>query len=205
MNIVSYNVYNLEQALVASGLPKVTLDEAVYSLYEKNLNENVFEQRRETVTKLGSVPIGSGHDCFLKGIIVTATIDYTQYFSMQLQRYHFLDIVSSSSKMHMLTSTGLTDNNCNAYVDPVVVRLVNDLIDKYRFETVPTKKQELFLRIMANTPMGMMLRMQIVTNYLQLKTIYSQRKGDAKRLPEDWGVFLDWILELPRFKQLCGV
>jgi len=44
--------------------------------------------------------------------------------------------------------------------------------------------------------------MRITTNYLQLKTIYRQRKNH--KLPE-WRIFCDWILSLPEFKELTGV
>lgn len=47
---------------------------------------------------------------------------------------------------------------------------------------------------------GFEMWMTISTNYLQLKTIYSQRKNH--KLKEDWGAFCKWCEELPMFLEL---
>ena len=47
----------------------------------------------------------------------------------------------------------------------------------------------------------MLLTQGIVTNYLQLKTIYNQRKNH--RLPE-WRLFCDWIKTLPYSEWITG-
>jgi hypothetical protein len=44
--------------------------------------------------------------------------------------------------------------------------------------------------------------MRCDTNYMQLRTIYKQRKHD--RLKEDWGAFLKFIEELPYFNELIN-
>ena len=51
---------------------------------------------------LAKAKSGSGHDNWLKGVRVSFDIKYPGYFTPELQRYNFLDIVTSSSKMHML-------------------------------------------------------------------------------------------------------
>ncbi len=60
-------------------------------------------------------------------------------------------------------------------------------------------KKDLYMKIISNLPSGFEMTMRITTNYLQLKTIYFQRKNH--KLP-DWEVFCDWILKLPMFKEL---
>jgi len=90
MKIENIKVYGLEQAVKVSGYPMQ--------------NENYSEERAK---RLGSCQPGAGHDCFLKGIIVTADITAPQYFWLQFQRYHFADIISSESKMHCLTKMNL--------------------------------------------------------------------------------------------------
>lgn len=47
------------------------------------------------------------HDNFLTGIRVAFDIKYPNYFTPELQRYHFLDIVTSSSKMHKLVKMNM--------------------------------------------------------------------------------------------------
>ena len=57
------------------------------------------------------------------------------------------------------------------------------------------KKYFLFMKIISNLPMGYEMWETITTNYLQLKTIYKQRKNH--KLKEDWGAFCAMIENLP--------
>jgi len=54
--------------------------------------------------------------------------------------------------------------------------------------------KHLYLRVLYSVPSGLRLTAGITTNYLQLKTIYHQRKDH--RLPE-WREFCKWIEALP--------
>ena len=219
MKIFNTAVYGLEDALRASGYPKRIEFET----------EEDFKTALERGKKLGNVPIGSGHDCFLKGIIVQADIQYTQYWSMQYQRYHFADIVSSSSKMFRLTKMDPA-KCCNKYTLPSSTDQLKKLIDAHeRFDSHEpvdgvssfgsvgkvvaltdgrteyfVTKGDLFNMVLSNCPMGLELTMRIVTNYTQLKTMYMQRHNtDAVKLPDDWGIFCKFIISLPYFKELC--
>lgn len=60
---------------------------------------------------------------------------------------------------------------------------------------------ELYMRILSNCPQGLMKTMRVSTNYLQLKTIYLQRRHH--KLKEDWGAFCEWCLTLPNFEEFC--
>lgn len=62
-------------------------------------------------------------------------------------------------------------------------------------------KYEVYMKIISNCPMGLEQEMSITTNYLQLKTIYHQRK--THKLEEDWGAFCKWIESLPLFKEIA--
>ena len=62
-------------------------------------------------------------------------------------------------------------------------------------------KYEAFMEVVSNCPQGFELTMAITTNYLQLKTIYEQRKHH--KLAEDWGAFAKWCEELPKFSEYC--
>lgn len=71
---------------------------------------------------------------------------------------------------------------------------------KYSWNVKEVSKKDLFMEIISCLPSGFEMEMEIVTNYLQLKTIYEQRK--YHKLP-DWGVFCEWIESLPKFKEFC--
>ncbi len=182
MEVSNWQVYELKESILASGLPMTTDAEDV-------------EYSTDRAEKLGNVKTGTGHDNYLKGIRVAFDIKYSQYFSMQLQRYGFIDIVSSQSKMHRLTKMDIKEQ-CNKYVDDRTIAILNEWVDMYN----ESPSKEMFMRVISNCPMGLELTMRCNTNYLQLKTIYQQRKNHKL---EDWNIFCDWIKELPMFQDLC--
>ena len=175
VRLTNTKVYGLSEAITASGLPM-----------SKAGND-------KRAVKLGHAPVGSGHDTFLKGIIVQADITYPAYFAPQLQRYHWIDIISSESKMHTLT---VREPKYNKYVLTSLKFEIERWINEYNKEP----SYENYMMILSNLPMGYELTMRISTNYLQLKTIYFQRKNH--KLKEDWGAFIEWVESLPRFKEL---
>ena len=64
----------------------------------------------------------------------------------------------------------------------------------------PTKEN--MYKMLYTNPCGLKLTARMTTNYLQLKTIYHQRKNH--RLQE-WQDFCKWIETLPYAKELiCG-
>jgi hypothetical protein len=151
---------------------------------------------RERAIKLAHAPIGSGHDSFLKGITVSADVTASQAWWMQFMRYHFVDIVSSTSKMHSLLKLDL-DEICNTYVNRRTINFLNELIEQHEKETCGITKKEIWNRILYNVPMGLELKGRVITNFLQLKTIYKQRKNH--RLGE-WDTFSAWIEELDEWR-----
>ena len=126
--IFNVKVYGMEESLKASGYPmeSETIGENKDGLFfcggDEGAVETCFEsfddrgKALERGKKLGTAPTGSGHDNFLKGIIVQFDMEYTQYLTPQFQRYHFADIVSSQSKMHRITQMNI-EESCNEYVD----------------------------------------------------------------------------------------
>lgn len=190
------------------------------------------------IKALGTVPTGTGHDNFAKGIHVEFDVCYPGYWSAQFQRYHFADIVSSMSKMHRLCKMDITQS-CNKYVDKIVIDNLNYWISIYNkmkncdfyvslkktisdkeidYHTIDEQelnnklskgaviverlsKYEVYMKIISNCPMGFEMTMRVTTSYLQLKTIYLQRKNH--KLKEDWKAFCDWCESLPLFKEIC--
>ena len=138
-------------------------------------------------------PRNSGEINFLKGIRVSMDIKYPGYFSPELQRYHFIDIVSSSSKMHRLTILGVNEESFNKYTDTRSIQILQELINRYNVN----KSYENFMRILSSCPQGIELFMRISTNYACLRNIWIQRRNH--RLKEDWGAFCDAIEKLPYF------
>ncbi|WP_297598158.1 hypothetical protein [uncultured Cetobacterium sp.] len=205
LRIFNDRVYGLEESLIASGYPMVA-----ESIEEWNEDYSLEEKDYKRASKLGNVATGTGHDNFLKGIIVQFDVTYPNYWTPQFQRYHFADIVSSTSKMHRLTKMDLK-KSCNEYVDDVVIENLNKWIEIFNsfekdekervIEEKVYTKYEIYMKIISNCPMGLEQTMRVTTSYLQLKTIYLQRR--YHKLKEDWGNFCDWCLTLPHFEEFC--
>ena len=184
-------VYGLEESIVASGYPMQVNTEDME-------NVDLTEKDYKRIKHLGNAVAGSGHDCFLKGIIVQFDLQVPEYIWRQLDRYHFIDYISSQSKMHRITRIDL-DSVCNRYVYNEVKEILKSIIDKYEAETDTNKKKELFNEIIANTPSGLMLTARMTTNYLQLKSIINQRSNHKM---QEWKYLCDWFKTLPMLEEL---
>ena len=187
VEVANVNVYDLEKSVIACrNSMRTTPPEYTQEEFEKSLPRAI---------KLAQTNSAMGEDNFLCGIRVAFDIKYPNYFTPELQRYHFLDIVSSSSKMHRLMQMDM--NVCfNKYVLPERKAHMEFLIGKYK----ENPSYEMFMTVLSNCPLGIELIMRCTTNYRALKTIYKQRK--AHRLREDWGAFCKFIEELPYAKEL---
>ena len=184
-------VYGLDESIIASGYPMQVNTEDME-------NADLTEKDYKRIKHLGNAVSGSGHDCFLKGIIVQFDLQVPEYIWRQLDRYHFIDYISSQSKMHRITKINL-DSVCNRYVYDEVKEILKSIIDKYEAETDTDKKKELFNEIIANTPAGLMLTARMTTNYLQLKSIINQRRNHKM---QEWRYLCDWFKTLPMFEEL---
>lgn len=123
VEISNIEVYNLERAVIASG-NAMRLEPASY------YNVEEFEIGLERCKKLAKMGGGTGHSNFRTGILVTFDMKYPQYFSKQIQRYHFLQYVSSTSMMHRITKMDF-DKCCNKYVSKAVKKIMNRLVYYY--------------------------------------------------------------------------
>lgn len=125
----------------------------------------------ETVDRLATCPPGTGHNNFLSGIIVQFDLTFTKQAWSEWERYHHQQIVSSQSTMHKLVKMDI-DKQCIEYVDPETIETLKRLI--YQYECDKTDRN--YLRCIYSAPTGLLLTARVTTNYLQLKTMYRQRK-----------------------------
>ena len=150
--------------------------------------------------KLAKVKTGTGHDCFLKGINVFMIITAPEYWWKQFERYSFQDTVSSTSTMHKILEIEL-DDVLPDNIYPDTIRRLQEDIESYNYweKESPEHAKRIWERIIANLPMGFQYTRAITTNYLQLKTIYFQRKNHKL---DEWKNFCSFIKTLPMFKEL---
>lgn len=198
--ISDIKVYGVDESVKASKYPM--------SIDTNKCSYEITDRTRQ----LGNADTGSGHDNFLKGIIVQFDWKFTPKLSVEVERYHFIDFVSSQSTMHKITKFDL-DKAYIKYVDKRCIDVIKEKVEDYnalqekikvttdedKF-TLQEKAKEKYLEILYSNPCGIYLTARLTTNYQQLKTIYKQRR--FHRLPE-WQWFCDWIETLPYFKELC--
>ena len=205
IKVDNVRIYGLSESVIASGYPM--------QIETNDMNKVVIgDKDLKRVKHLGNATPGSGHDCFLKGITVQFDLQVPEYIWRQLDRYHFIDYVSSQSKMHRILKMDL-NKACNKYVTETSINLLNYLIEEYnkinndtdfkvklRNGEVVTNKEDVFNMIIANTPSGIMLTARMTTNYLQLKSIVNQRSNHKM---QEWRLLCDYFKTLPLFDLVC--
>lgn len=214
LEISNVKVYDLRESVIASRNP--------FRTEQVEYTDEEFEKSLPRAIQLANASNGSGHGNWLKGVRVSFDIKYPNYIAPELQRYNFVDIVSSTSKMHRLMEMDL-DIACNKYVPKVFIDEMQKLVDRYKgIKDSPVYHNEIFtlrngehlfvtnkkaalyyafIQCISACPQGIELFMRCSTNYLQLKNIYHQRK--RHQLKEDWvkGFCKDFIEKLPYAKE----
>lgn len=186
-HIESTEVYGLNKAVIASG-------NAMRTVMANNLLDPTDKDFKRAALLGGTNP-GEGHDNFLNGIIVQFDLYAPLYMWKQIQRYHFLDFVSSQSTMHRLLKFDVA-TQCVSDTDPVIVRRYQDLVADYNAAPDAAKWRTL----VASLPCGFVLGATMTTNYRQLKTIYLQRRNHKLK---EWHDFCAWCETLPLFTTIC--
>ena len=123
IKVDNVRIYGIEESIIASGYPMQT---ETFNMNEINLKDKDLKRAMH----LGNAVAGSGHDCFAKGITVQFDLQVPEYIWRQLDRYHFIDYVSSQSKMHRILKMDLNEA-CNKYVKTETIQQLNSLIDAY--------------------------------------------------------------------------
>lgn len=182
MKIENVKVYDLEDSIRASKFPM--------AVNTNDCNSDI----TKTTINLASSEKGEGHDQFLTGIRVAFDLTFSNKAWVELERYRFIEFVSSQSTMHRISKFDLR-SQYNQYVDPRIIDIMEELKDKYN----QTQNKKDYLRLLYSNPAGFELTTRLTTNYRALKTVYSQRKNH--RLPK-WREFCKWIETLPEFEKL---
>ena len=184
-------VYGLDESIKASKYPMSTN------------TVTLTDEVTPTVLSIGNSKAGLGHDQFLTGILVSFDLEASIKMWVELQRYHFVEFVSSQSTMHRVTKMNF-GGQCNDYVWEETINRMNGRIEEYNKikDKGSQAATDLYLEILYNVPTGFGLTARLTTNYRQLKTIYHQRRNH--KLPE-WRRFCGEIEDLPKFKELCLV
>ena len=188
MEITNVKVYDLEESLMAAGYPMrtQTLD------YSEGITEKDMKRANNLIT--ATKTDNQAHGQFLSGIRVSFDLTFTVKAWTEMERYKFVDFISSQSTMHCITKFNL-DERYSKYTDPRIIEIMKELVARYNEDKSP----ENYLKILYSNPCGFNLTARLSTNYRSLRNIYKQRKNH--RLPE-WQDFCRWIAKLPYAKEL---
>lgn len=203
--IENTEVHGLKKSIIASGNAMRTEMDDNMMWFDGNQENHMKHFKR--AFNLGNTGTGEGHDNFLNGIIVQFDIYAPLYMWKQLQRYHFLDFISSQSTMHRLTKFKI-ESQCVEDTDEIILERYQDMLNEYndwdewyeKTEETQELKKKAWRRLIASLPCGFVLGATMTTNYRQLKTIYNQRKNHKLK---EWHEFCKWCEELPYFKEMC--
>lgn len=200
LEITNIKVYDLKESVIASG-NAVRLEPVEYT--DEEFNKGI--ERMKKLVQASKTTDVHCHDNALTGIRVSFDIKYPQYWSMEFQRYHFADIVTSSSKMHRLLKMNI-DEACNEYVTQetknnlkAYIKDYNDTVNICGVTASIDDVYKAWMKVISNCPMGLELFMRVSTNYKQLQTIYHQRKNHKLK---EWHTFCKMIESLPYAKEL---
>lgn len=196
MEVQNIKVYGIEDSFRASKFPMLS-----------NI-DNATTDYTERIKSLGTCKHGTGHDNFLNGIITQFDLTLSNKCWVEMQRYHFIDFVSSQSTMHRITSFDLS-TSYNEFVDQRIVDIMAEKVSQYNElkkqlaedDSLSDELERRYLEILYSNPAGFQLTARMTTNYRQLKTIYLQRKHH--RLPE-WREFCKFIETLPYSELITG-
>lgn len=202
MKIENVNVNGIENAKRVAGF--------AFAVTPESASEVPVERQEKVAKNLSGCIPGTGHDQFLTGITVTFDVTGSIQWWQEAERYRFLNFITSQSKMHRADKMGINEC-CNKYVDEEIMfvcrylqREYNKLNEAYKAGDSRVTKEdvdEAFYRMIYNIPSGFEYTAGMVTNYRQLKTIYTQRRNH--RLQE-WRDFCKWIETLPCSELITG-
>lgn len=190
--ILNVEIYGLKESIVRSKYPLSTeieeLRVPVMSALDNHINR---------AKKLGQFPPGSGHDKYLRGIIVQFDLIAPRYFFQEWDTYHFQESISSQSTMHCIGKFNIDQMVNFNHIDEIIISRFKELVQLYNAN--PTIENLLLVK--HNMPEGVHIGRGVTSSYAQLKTIWKQRHNH--KLP-DWSqVVCPWIEGLPYFKELC--
>lgn len=188
MKVENLEVFGFERCVVASG----------YAMHETKDKKTDYTKDIKRAVNLAKPPSNSGHPNFITGIRVMFDLTIPVTMLVQVERYHWFDIVTCQSTMHKLNKFDLS-NSFTDNTDSVIIERLQVLIDDYNREPNSVK----FQVIADSCPKGIELKMLISTNYMQLRNMIQQRKNHRLDV---WKEFCEYMMNnLPMAKEFLGV
>lgn len=189
MKISNWGVFGLPEAVKSIGL-------SYNRPYDEDMGLSV-------LNALARNPLNSGELNVLTGVTVSLDVEATIKWWQQAERYHWFQINMSESVMHSLCNprvkigSGSFDKDTPFEIVKSFVRNRDEILSDG-----PTSAEDK-LALIYSLPVGYLEKARVTTNYLQLMTMYKQRRDHQL---QEWRLFCTWIAEvLPMMKVLLEV
>lgn len=218
--VTGTEVYGLEWAAAAAGLPMAatTMDVEELEKGAGEVGQVLRGERPETprdarhiarLSRLARCAHGTGHDNALCGVVVQADFTAPRFWWHELQRYHFVDIVSATSTMHRLLKA-VEDSRDNpdalaGHFDAGTPTAIVEAFRKLALEVTGYEDMDEAGKLhclKCALPEGWLQTARVTTNYRQLRTMWMQRRNHT--LPEWRRDFTGWVGTLPLSHLITG-
>jgi hypothetical protein len=154
-------------------------------------------EQAERITKtLLQCYTNSGELNFLTGVNASLMINASIKWWQQAMRYHWFQIVMSQSVMHSIAHKDIRDLDFVAGTPQMVIDSFAEAIDQFKHGGISQ------LELIYSVPVGLKEKARVSTNYLQLLTMYHQRKNH--KLPE-WQTFCEEVTQMPHMKEILAI
>ena len=198
---VSYSLRQMAAAMVSGGLSKQPeydereFDERVGDC-EESLAHGWWTSNRDVLRtlRLSRMPANSGHANVMTGLTVFFNVTATNVWMLQAERYHFMQLVTSQSKMHRISQMVASPDVASRFHQKVSPEVVEWFVKWQEGRSLEEK--------VYNCPMGLELTASVSTNYLQLRTIYLQRHDHPLQEWRDFCAVM--VASLPLGKELIA-
>lgn len=202
LKIDNVRVYGMEESITASGLPKK--DKYDKDEFKKASLMALAPESKDLsrINKLADIK-KSGHDNAMLGIVVQCNITAPLYWWPEFQRYHFEDIVSSTSTVHKLVdiikAADSPDDLVDRFTEYIPLCTVETFYNTAKglvkmYDKIEDPRPSLVEALKSILPGGWLQTARITTNYRQLVTMYEQRHDHPLMV---WRRFCEWVESLP--------
>ena len=202
MNIETLEIAGIQPAIRAMRNPMDSWDKSDSIILNEIFSKTFSLGVNDTALSRKLTNSGSEHCKHLRMIHVWADLNLPRYIWSEFDTYKFNTKVSSSS-MHCFHKRLLTEKDFeNEEISKSTLNELNSLIEMFNSKEQSISKGEIRTKYKRRLPEGFLQLRTLDLNYAELLSIYSQRKNH--RLLE-WRVICEWIINLPKFRELTGV
>lgn len=186
MKVVILEEHGIDFAFAGLGLSFSVTSSTIHEGLLVSPDDPLFDRMMCRAEKLSG--LGSGHDKFLRSIMVNMAITAPMYWWKQFDTYKVGTVTQSESTMHTLMVFPINARMFEGEISPVFIKTLEDFRLAGDFDALNRHLPQSFLQTRA-----------VSINYAALQNIIRQRQNH--KLPE-WSLFVEEVLNQCRYPKL---